>query len=145
MTDSVLRIVVDTNVLLSFLIKRNSKPGVLVTETLYKHQLLISSATLEELEDKCKRPKFRSYFTASEAQELVQLLSRVSEKIAANITLVDCRDAKDNKFLELAVAGRANLLVTGDKDLLDLHPYHGIPILNPHESLLYLGIEYTQE
>jgi putative PIN family toxin of toxin-antitoxin system len=50
-------------------------------------------------------------------------------------TIRECRDPKDDKFLELAVNGRANVLVTGDKDLLALHPFRGIPILAPAQYL----------
>ena len=42
-----------------------------------------------------------------------------------------CRDPKDNKFLEAAIAARADVIVTGDADLLALHPFRGIPILSP--------------
>ncbi|SKA71392.1 putative toxin-antitoxin system toxin component, PIN family [Thiothrix eikelboomii] len=142
MTEQPLRVVVDTNVLLSFLMKHTSKPGVLVTYILQQHQALLSTNTLRELVDKCSRAKFRPYFSEAEAQKLVQLLSQVGETVTVNITITDCRDAKDNQFLELAIAGNADLLVSGDKDLLDLHPYQGIPILTPHDSLLFLGVEY---
>ena len=47
----------------------------------------------------------------------------------------ECRDPKDDKFLELALDGQADLLVTGDEDLLALHPWRGIPILSPANYL----------
>jgi hypothetical protein len=46
-----------------------------------------------------------------------------------------CRDPDDNKLLEIAIAGRADCLVTGDQDLLVLDPFHGIPILTPAKFL----------
>ncbi|WP_459868116.1 putative toxin-antitoxin system toxin component, PIN family [Endothiovibrio diazotrophicus] len=49
--------------------------------------------------------------------------------------MTECRDPKDNKFLELAVAGGASALITGDQDLLALHPFRGIPILAPADFL----------
>jgi predicted nucleic acid-binding protein len=42
-----------------------------------------------------------------------------------------CRDPKDDKFLEIALNGHADLIISGDKDLLDLNPFRGIPILSP--------------
>ncbi len=45
--------------------------------------------------------------------------------------ITDCRDPKDNKFLELAINGNATCIITGDKDLLVLHPFRGISILTP--------------
>jgi len=47
----------------------------------------------------------------------------------------ECRDPKDDKFLELALDGQADLLVTGDEDLLAQHPWRGIPILSPADYL----------
>lgn len=46
-----------------------------------------------------------------------------------------CRDPKDDKFLSLAVSGGADLILTGDKDLLDLHPFRGIAIVSPQQYL----------
>lgn len=141
MTNPPLRIVVDTNVLLSFLMSRRSKPAMCVTHVLKQHHLLISDATLQELAEKCNRAKFRPYFSETEGQELVRLLAQTAEIITINITITDCRDAKDNKFLELSIAGFADLLITGDKDLLVLNPYRNIPILSPHDAMSWLGIE----
>ena len=50
-------------------------------------------------------------------------------------TITDCRDAKDNKFPELAVGGNADYIVAGDSDLLILNPFCGIPLLTPREFL----------
>ena len=50
-------------------------------------------------------------------------------------TINECRDPKDNKFLELAVSAKASCIITGDKDLLELHPFRGIPILNAADFL----------
>lgn len=50
--------------------------------------------------------------------------------------IIDCRDPKDNKFLELAFAGKANCIVTGDKDLLVMHPFRGINIISPFDFII---------
>ncbi|MEN9503242.1 MAG: hypothetical protein RI964_2527 [Pseudomonadota bacterium] len=141
MTEQSLRVVVDTNVLLSFLMSRHSKPALCVTHVLKQHHLLISDATLQELAEKCSRAKFRPYFSEIEGQELIHLLKQVAEIVVVNVVITDCRDVKDNKFLELTVAGLADLLITGDKDLLILHPYRNIPVLSPHDAILWLGIQ----
>ena len=65
---------------------------------------------------------------------LVALLKEV-EMVEITETFTDCRDAKDNKFLELAVSGKADCIVSGDADLLVLNPFRGIPILTPREFL----------
>jgi len=56
-----------------------------------------------------------------------KLLAFFSETLEA---ITDCRDPEDNKFLELAVSANASCIITGDKDLLILHPFRNIPILN---------------
>ena len=53
--------------------------------------------------------------------------------------MTDCRDAKDNKYLELALAARAGVIVSGDADLLVLHPWRGVRILRPAEYLVEAG------
>lgn len=50
-------------------------------------------------------------------------------------TIAACRDPKDNKFLDVAMCGGAALIVTGDRDLLELHPFHGVEILLPSDFL----------
>ena len=65
---------------------------------------------------------------------LVALLKE-AEMVEIAETITDCRDAKDNKFLELAVSGKADCIVSGDADLLVLNPFRGIPILTPREFL----------
>jgi predicted nucleic acid-binding protein len=55
--------------------------------------------------------------------------------VAITHTINECRDPRDDKFLELAVSGRADYLVSGDKDLLVLHPFRMIPILRPDQLL----------
>jgi len=65
---------------------------------------------------------------------LVGLLKE-AELVQVTETINSCRDAKDNKFLELAVAGKASCIVSGDDDLLVLNPFRGIPIITPREFL----------
>ncbi len=63
------------------------------------------------------------------------ILVRIGEFIEPKIEITECRDPKDNKFLELAVAGNADCIVTGDKDLLVLDPFRNIRIITPKEFL----------
>jgi putative PIN family toxin of toxin-antitoxin system len=58
-------------------------------------------------------------------------LARVVELVAITQRITLCRDPRDDKFLELAIAGRADFLVTGDVDLLTLDPFHGTAIMDP--------------
>lgn len=135
MIDSVLRVVIDTNVLLSFLIKRSSTPGIVVTQVLQKHVLLTSTDVLYELHKKCKENKFRSYFSIEEGQQFIELLSQVGEHIIITKQIFICRDTCDNKFLELALSGGANFIVSGDKDLLEIKQFNNFKILSPSKAM----------
>jgi predicted nucleic acid-binding protein len=65
-------------------------------------------------------------------------LVMTARKVTASPSGTMCRDPKDDKFLEAALAGDADCLVSGDADLLDLTPFEGIPILRPAEFLARL-------
>ncbi|TXD83186.1 putative toxin-antitoxin system toxin component, PIN family [Subsaximicrobium wynnwilliamsii] len=66
---------------------------------------------------------------------IIDRIERNSITIIPEISITACRDPKDNKFLELAVAAKASCIITGDDDLLVLHPFRSIPIFNPSDFL----------
>ncbi len=125
------RIVVDNNVLISRLLLPASVPGRAVRKAIDSGQLLVSDATLTELATVLARPKFDPYVTIGDRQEFIRLLGRVAERIPITYTIHACRDPKDNMILELAVNGQADLIVTGDQDLLALNAVREIPIITP--------------
>jgi uncharacterized protein len=129
------RIVADTNCLVSRLLLPQSVPAKAVRKAVDDGQLLISEATLEELADVLSRPKFDRYVSLEDRQEFIRVLSRVAERVAIISPIKACRDPKDDKFLEVAVSGDAKLIVTGDGDLLELHPFRGIEVITPQEYL----------
>jgi uncharacterized protein len=124
-----LRVVVDTNLWISFLIGRRLS----VLKELFSRgdlTLLSSYAQLAELGDVASRLKFRRYFSEAQAEELLNLLSAVSELIETTEPVQACRDEDDDYLLEIAVNGRADIIITGDDDLLVLHPFRDIEILS---------------
>ena len=128
------RIVVDTNVVVSGLLF----PSSTLSQALRKAQtwdMLASEATKLEIIEVLSRPKFDRYIELHIRRQLAAEYIHACETIAVHSTIQACRDAKDNKFLELAVDGRADLILTGDQDLLPLSPFRGIPILTPMEYL----------
>jgi len=129
------RWVVDSNTLISNLLLPDSIPALAVRKALGTGDLLVSTSTLGELADVLGRPKFRNYLSDEERREFFQLLSRVAIRIEILRTVTACRDPKDDQFLELAVNGRADAVVTGDADLPALHPFLEIPILSPKAFL----------
>lgn len=129
------RIVADTNLLVSRLLLPQSLPAKAVRKAVDEGQLLVSDATLEELADVLSRPKFDPYISLEDRQEFIRVLNRVAERVIVTAPVKACRDPKDDKLLEVAVNGQADLIVTGDKDLLALHPFRGIEILAPRDYI----------
>ncbi len=125
------RWVFDTNTLISRLLVPGSVPALALQKGLKSGYLLVSDETLEELADVLSRPKFEKYVTVQERRRFFELLGRVAIRVDIVRPIQACRDPKDDKFLSVAVAGKADALVSGDGDLLALHPFMGIPILSP--------------
>lgn len=130
-----LRIVVDTNVHVSRFLRPRSLPGLAVEKVWSEATSLVSSATLLELRSVLLRDKFAKYIQRHTISPYVEQVEAVAETIAVSSIIQACRHPQDDKFLELAVDGRADLIVTGDQDLLVLHPFRGITILTPAEFL----------
>jgi putative PIN family toxin of toxin-antitoxin system len=125
------RIVVDTNVLISRLLLPASAPGRALRKAVEVGQLLVSAATTEELTTVLGRAKFDPYLSVADRQEFIRLLGHVAEMVPIVRAVRACRDPRDDKFLEVALNGRADLVITGDHDLLELDPFMGIAILSP--------------
>lgn len=132
--DKKLRVVIDTGVLISALIKRNSTPGKIL-EQIRSGQLVIiySVPILLEIIDVLGRSSIRNKYQIrpEDISALVSLVRLRGELVDPQKTILVCRDEKDNKFLEAALEGNAVIIVSGDKDLLALHPFRGIHILSP--------------
>lgn len=100
---------------------------------------MLSEATWNELLDVLYRPRLQRYVVASEREGVLERLALRSEFVKIGERIEACRDPKDDKFLEAAVSGKADCLVTGDADLLVLHPFRDIPVLTPAAFLAEAG------
>jgi putative PIN family toxin of toxin-antitoxin system len=127
------RIVIDTNVYVSRFLKPLAVPGLAVVKALREGKTLVSTATWMELYEVLHRPKFARFIRPSLLEPYLTDVWRTAERVAIPTPIRACRDPKDDKFLEVAVHGSADAIVTGDRDLLDLHPFRGIAILTPRE------------
>jgi putative PIN family toxin of toxin-antitoxin system len=123
--------VVDTNVVISALFFPDSVPGRALRWVLSHGSLLQSAETVNELHEVLSRSSFDRYVTREEREEFLAALVRESALVDIEETVQACRDPRDDGMLELAVNGRARLLVTGDKDLLTVGSIRGIPIVTP--------------
>jgi putative PIN family toxin of toxin-antitoxin system len=125
------RIVIDTNVYVSRLLNPFSVPGRAVAKALEEATTLVSFATLAELKAVLGRSKLVPYIQPGSVEPFLEEVMSVSIFIEALSPVRACRDPRDDKFLEVAVHGLADAIVTGDRDLLPLNPFRGIAILTP--------------
>ena len=98
---------------------------------------MISTPVLLELAEVLARDKLNKYLSEQERMRFLVALLKECELIRITEQIQDCRDPNDNKLLELAVCGNADVLVTGDDDLLVLNPFRGIAVLTPRDFLSF--------
>lgn len=132
-----LRCVFDTNVLIGALLSRSSVSRRAFDLAVLHHSVLISSESGEEFDEVARRDKFLPYLKEEEREGFVELLYREAALVEVTTSVTACRDPDDNRFLELAVDGDADVLVSGDSDLRGLHPFRGIPIISPREFITF--------
>jgi putative PIN family toxin of toxin-antitoxin system len=135
------RLVIDTNILISALLSGNSLPAhLLILWREGRFDLLLSSEQHNEVMRVIRYPKIRERLTPALAGRLINELRDLAVAVAHLPTVTASPDPDDNHLLAAAVAGRANFLVTGDKsDLLSLRLYEGIRILSVREFLTMHG------
>ena len=136
-----MRVVVDTNVLISALLSGRSPPAQIVT--LWREgrfELLTSQEQLDELARVTRYPKIRERLSPALAGRLVNELRDVAVMVADLPHVTACADPYDNFLLAMIVAGRADHLVTGDKwDLLSMVRYEGVRIIAVRDFLVMFG------
>jgi uncharacterized protein len=129
------KFVFDTNTLISAFIFANSIPKKAYNLAKSIGIIFVSKITFAELQEAFLRTIFEKYIKIADREAAIEEYRFVVKFAYPSITLLDCLDPKDNKFLELAVECNANCIISGDDDLLELHPYQNIPILNPSDFI----------
>lgn len=126
------RVVFDTNALISAAILQSSVSNQALLLAAAKFEIIVSERTWDEFETRIERPKLFHYFgnLAAQREEVIKTIGRAVKHVPVESIITDCRDADDNKFLALALDGNAAYIVTGDRALLDLHPWRGVQILH---------------
>ena len=125
------RVVLDTNVLISGLFSTTSTPARAVEHAISSGQLIATADTLRELMTKLLSPKFDRFAPHERRDALLLRLAPLIEIVEVVQRIQASRDPDDDKFFEAAINGRADVVVSGDGDLLDLNPFRGIAILTP--------------
>lgn len=129
MTNKKSRVILDTNLWISYLISNSLKR---IDQLVYadKVMLLFSEESLREFIEVARRPKFRKYFPESRIAELLEVFDYFGEVVNVTSKVTACRDKKDNFLLALAKDGQADYLITGDDDLLDMKIYGSTRIVS---------------
>jgi len=134
-----LPVVIDTNVLVSSALFPASIPGKAFDHAQLADTLLFSELTFEELREVLNRPKFERYLDGVRRDRFLSRLRAAGSFPDIRRMVQICRDPKDDKFLDVAINGGAELIVTGDADLLALHPFEDVEIITPTAYLTRVG------
>jgi uncharacterized protein len=127
--------ILDANIFVSAIISNQSKARQAFDRAADTGIILMSDPVFLEISEVLLRPKFDRYIDRAKRQNFIEDLLKIVNFVEINQQISECRDPKDNKYLELAVCGGAKLIVTGDNDLLVLHPFRRITILNIQDFL----------
>jgi len=129
------RYVFGTNTLVSSFLLPDSVARQALNHARQTGHIVLSKATADEFKGVFVRPKFDRYLPLAIRLEIIESFDSLAVHISPHHTVSDCRDSKDNKFLEVALSIKADAIITGDQDLLVLHPYQNIPIINARAIL----------
>jgi putative PIN family toxin of toxin-antitoxin system len=123
-----LKLVIDTNLWISFLISRkfNLLDSILLSE---KAKILFSEELIKELEATITKPKLQKYFSEDAMDEMLQVFDPYIDFINVKNKIIVCRDPNDDFLLALAKDGNADFLLTGDNDLLDIENFEKTKII----------------
>ena len=129
-------IVIDTGVLVSAAIRPQSVPALALERALLHYEVCVSQATFAELQVVLRRSKFDRYASPEARQAFVEGLLQHVRMVEVTQLVSDCSDPKDDKFLALALAVNAEMIVASDPHLTQMHPWRAIPILPPAAFLV---------
>ncbi|MGC9333842.1 MAG: putative toxin-antitoxin system toxin component, PIN family [Anaerolineae bacterium] len=139
-----IRAVLDTNLLVSYLLTHRPPIATLIDHHLARDDFVLVTAAelLAELDRTLGYPKLQRYYTDEERMRFVALIMALSEVVDLPISLEEetsipriSRDPDDDMVIACAVVGEADVIVTGDEDLLVLERAGGIPILTARQFL----------
>ena len=133
-----LRVALDTNVLVSALISDGKSRELLKMGIVKQYAIVISDLILKELALVLSRPKFKT--SQDEVQRVIVALMRTAEVVNVTSKLKAVKeDPKDDMIVDTAYDGNANMIVTGDSHLLALNEYREINIVTVEKMMAYLN------
>lgn len=128
-------VIFDCNVLLSAFISRGSAARKCWEKSQKRDDIIASQKTFDEFNSVFLRPKFDRYLTLESRLEVILEVQVLVKLIHVTHSVSICRDPKDNMYLELALSGKADCIISNDEDLLVLNPFETVPIITPEEFL----------
>lgn len=130
-------VVVDASTFVSAALKSGSIPEqALLLAITPPNRLVTSLPVEEEYRDVLFRPKFDRFVSVEHRRRILDIVLLAADRIQPTETVVECQDPNDDRYLTLAAAGSADVVVSSDvRHLLSMHPWRGIPILRPAEFL----------
>lgn len=132
-------IVFDASTLVGAALKVDSVPERALLRAEEVDVFALSFAIEAEIAEVLDRPKFAHAIPRERRERILSILRGASIWFEPAERVTDCRDPKDNKYLELALAAGAEIIVSSDDDLIVLHPWRGVRILRPADYLLPSG------
>jgi putative PIN family toxin of toxin-antitoxin system len=135
-----LKLVIDTNVLISAALSTQGAPAKLVRAALAQHRLVFSQFTFDELRTRLYRPKFDRYISLENRERVLHDFNACAHWVEAGEPAAYCRDRDDDHFIEAALRAQAHCLVSGDKDLLEAPDVPGLRIVSAPQALVILGL-----
>jgi putative PIN family toxin of toxin-antitoxin system len=128
-------IVFDVSTLFSAAGYRRGKPASALDRALLTDKVAISAPVLAELREVLNRANLARFIDPGARASIIDRLTIHGAFFTPLVAVSDCRDEKDNIYLELALAASAHTIVSSDLDLLVLHPWRGVRILRPAHFL----------
>ena len=130
-------VVLDASTFISAALKADSVPErALLRAVNEPNRILLSQEVEDEYRDVIFRPKFDRYVSTERRQRILDLVVVAADRIERPAAVHECSDPKDDKYLALALAGKAEVIVSSDvHHLLSMHPWRGISILSPADYL----------
>lgn len=127
--------VIDTNVLIGAAIFKGSLQDKVFDRACRLGNIVSSDLVYAELKEVINRNKFDKYFKTGDRSKFLARYVAETKSIVVTHRVSKCIDTKDDMYLELALSGKADCIITNDDDLLVLHPFEKIPIITPTEFL----------
>jgi putative PIN family toxin of toxin-antitoxin system len=123
--------VIDTNCFVSANLLKNSVSAQAFDKVILNGKIALSNEVLNEYAEVIYRKKLDRYLNEDKRPSALKQIQKNAILFSPVEIVTDCRDPKDNKFLELALTCQALCIISGDPDLLILHPFRDIPVIDP--------------